>query len=261
VITPRNKEEAISPAFLAVPPGEILIASDYDGTIAPIVDDPASAFPLTGLVEHLTALVPLVRAVAIISGRSEKSLSRFLPVPGVSLMGENGAGETSPDERARLRDFELRAIVRVARWPGVEVEAKPASISVHFRGRPLIAAELERSLAELLPGSGLTMVANRLVFDVQLRRASKVRSMRSLLRELEPGAVFYAGDSRDDARVQRCLAHAGIPKLCVGLPSGEMPERIFKGADLILDGPAGLAALLGQLVRGWDRTSLTQDPA
>ncbi len=51
-------------AFLAVPPREVLFASDYDGTIAPIVDDPASAAPLPGIVERIAAVVPLVRAVA-----------------------------------------------------------------------------------------------------------------------------------------------------------------------------------------------------
>src|SRR4029077_2649242 len=60
--------------FLDVPPGDVLIVTDYDGTIAPIVADPARALPMPEVVEHLTALVPLVKAVAVLSGRSESSL-------------------------------------------------------------------------------------------------------------------------------------------------------------------------------------------
>jgi len=249
VITPGSTH--ISPAFLAVPPREVLIASDYDGTIAPIVDDPALASPFVGVVEQLKAIVPLVRAVAIISGRSERSLGRLLPVPGVILVGENGGGEVSPDERARLRDFERRAAHLAERWPGVVVEAKAASVSVHFRASPIASAELKRGLVGLVAGSSLAMVENRRVFDVQLRRAGKLRSMSRLIREFKPGAVFYAGDSRDDARVQRCLARLGVPALCAGMASEEMPARLFRGADVILDGPAGLADLLRRLIRLW----------
>ncbi|MFI5281808.1 MAG: trehalose-phosphatase [Candidatus Dormibacterales bacterium] len=251
MISPGNRE--ISPAFVAVPPAEVLIASDYDGTIAPIVDDPAAAFPWAAAVEHLRALVPMVRAVAIISGRSEQSLSRLLAVPGVILMGENGVGEITPTERARLREFEHRAMLMVARWPGVVVEAKPASVSVHFRARPLLARELERGLVKLIAGTGLAMVENRRVFDVQLKRGGKLRSMERLVREWNPGAVFYAGDGRDDARVLRCLARLGRPALAVGVASDELPASILKSANTIVQGPPELADLLGLLVRGWDR--------
>jgi len=243
--------EEVSRAFLAVPPSEILIGSDYDGTIAPIVEDPESALPLAELVGILHELVPLVRGVAVISGRGQASLRRLLPVPGLIHVGENGVGDATPEERARLHDFEQSALTLASRWPGVEVEAKPASVSIHFRSRPSVGPELERGLSTLIEGSGLSMVANRRVFDVQLRRAGKVRSMRRLMRELKPGAVFYAGDSRDDARVLRCLAGLEVPSMRVGVPSPEIPGSVFRSAAVSIDGPQGLAALLGELIRRW----------
>jgi trehalose 6-phosphate phosphatase len=241
------------PDLEALPPGEVLIVTDYDGTIAPIVADPRRAVPVPEAIEHLGALVALTRGVAVLSGRTDESLRAFLPVPGAVLIGENGIEALTPAEDARLRHLNARARAVVARWPGVVIEAKPASLSVHFRSRPEIAAELEEALAKLIAGSGLMMVANRMVFDIQSRRGSKVRTMRRLIREMRPAAVLYAGDSRDDAHVHRCLRTARIERLCIGIRSTEMPDRIFKDADLILDGPEEMVSLLGGLASHWSR--------
>lgn len=237
----------------ALPSRDVLIVTDYDGTIAPIVADPRLAHPLPEALEHLGALVALTRGVAVLSGRTDESLRDFVPVPGVVLIGENGIEALTADERHRLAELETRARSVVARWPGVAVEAKPSSFGVHFRSRPEVAGELEEALVELIAGSGLMMVANRMVFDIQSRHGSKVRTMRRLMGEMRPAAVLYAGDSRDDAHVHRCLKTAHIASLSVGIRSTEMPESIFKNADLILDGPEEMATLLGGLVRDWRR--------
>jgi len=235
------------------PSGEVLIVTDYDGTIAPIVADPRRAKPVSEVLEHLSALVTLTRGVAVLSGRTEESLHGFVPVPGVVLIGENGIEALTPGENARLREFKARATAAVARWPGVVIEEKPASLSVHFRSRPEVATELKESLTELIAGSGLMMVANRMVFDIQSRRGSKVRTICRLMREMRPAAILFAGDSRDDAHVHRCLKTAHAARLCIGIRSTEMPEGLFKNADLILDGPEEMATLLGGLVRNWTR--------
>jgi trehalose 6-phosphate phosphatase len=237
----------------ALQPGEVLIVTDYDGTISPIVADPRLAQPVPEVLESLSALVTLTRGVAVLSGRTEESLRGFLPIPGIGLIGENGIEALTPDEDARLREFKARARVAVAPWPGVVIEVKPASLSVHFRAQPEVATELEEALAGLIGGSGLMMVANRMVFDIQSRRGSKVRTMCRLMREMRPAAVLYAGDSRDDAHVHRCLRTAQTAGLCIGIRSTEMPDGLFKNADLILDGPEEMAALLAGLVRDWRR--------
>jgi trehalose 6-phosphate phosphatase len=237
--------------LLDMAPSDVLIVTDYDGTIAPIVSDPARAVPVPGSAEHLASLATLARGVAVLSGRSEESLRAFLPIPGVALIGENGIEALTGDERAHLRELRARATAAVERWPGVVVEAKPASLSVHFRSQPEVAAELEQILAKLIAGSGLMMVANRMVFDIQSRRGSKVRTMCRLMREMKPAAVLYAGDSRDDAHVHRCLTTARVARLCIEIMSDEVPAGLFKNADLVLDGPEEMASFLGRLVRRW----------
>ena len=54
---------------LAARAGEVALCLDFDGTLAPIVDDPAAARPLAGVVELLEPLASRFAAVALISGR------------------------------------------------------------------------------------------------------------------------------------------------------------------------------------------------
>src|SRR5579859_6499352 len=74
----------------AVEPAGALVATDFDGTLAPIVNEPGAARPLPGVLELLTRLTALVMAVAVISGRAEADLKRLLPVPGLRLLGDYG---------------------------------------------------------------------------------------------------------------------------------------------------------------------------
>jgi hypothetical protein len=97
------------------------------------------------------------------------------------------------------------------------------------------------------------MVANRMVFDIQSRRGSKVRTMCRLIGEMKPAAFLYAGDCRDDANVHRYLKGTRIETLCIGVKSTQMPAGLFNNADLILDGPSEMAALLVTLVRQWSQ--------
>ena len=50
-------------------PGQALIATDFDGTLAPIVADPRAARPLPGAVPALRRLARVVGTVAVITGR------------------------------------------------------------------------------------------------------------------------------------------------------------------------------------------------
>ena len=83
-------------AALAAEPARALVASDYDGTLAQIVDDPANAVPVPGAVAALTRLATRVGTVAIITGRPAAdavSLGGLGDVPGLIVLGHYGAGE------------------------------------------------------------------------------------------------------------------------------------------------------------------------
>src|SRR5690349_8626187 len=71
----------------------LLVACDYDGTLAPIVDDPAYATPLPGAAATIRALASLPQTtVAVISGRSLRDLAALSCMPSeVQLVGSHGS--------------------------------------------------------------------------------------------------------------------------------------------------------------------------
>src|SRR3954452_24359283 len=118
----------------------LLIACDYDGTLAPIVEDPTKAAPLPEAVAAIRALAALPQTtVAVISGRALRDLATRSRLPSeVHLVGSHGSEfdigfvqRLAPelvDLHTRLHG-ELKAIVIA--HPGVRLETKPASIAVH----------------------------------------------------------------------------------------------------------------------------------
>ncbi|HET7722531.1 MAG TPA: trehalose-phosphatase, partial [Acidimicrobiales bacterium] len=76
------------------------VFTDFDGTLAPIVEDPAAARPLPGVVDALAALAGRYGRVGVISGRPASFLAEHLGGRGVFLSGlyglefvEEGSGE------------------------------------------------------------------------------------------------------------------------------------------------------------------------
>src|SRR6202451_4521274 len=81
-------------AAMSADPAHALVATDYDGTLAPIVDDPAAAVPAPGAVAALAMLAGLAGTVAIITGRAAGdavSLGGLAAVPGLIVLGQYGA--------------------------------------------------------------------------------------------------------------------------------------------------------------------------
>src|SRR3954447_21907361 len=121
---------------------QLLVACDYDGTLAPIVEDPTRAVPLPEAVAALRALASLPQTtVAVISGRALRDLATLSRLPSeVHLVGSHGSefdvgfvDALAPDlQQLRTELVEtLSGLVR--RRAGVRLEAKPASVAVHFR--------------------------------------------------------------------------------------------------------------------------------
>src|SRR4051794_21582916 len=71
----------------------LLVACDYDGTIAPLVDDPMRARPNRDSVAAMRALAESTQThVAVISGRSLRDLATLSRLPEeVRLVGSHGS--------------------------------------------------------------------------------------------------------------------------------------------------------------------------
>jgi trehalose 6-phosphate phosphatase len=232
---------------------------DFDGSLAPIVDDPGAARALPAAVDALARLTPLLGRVAVVSGRPAAYLARELPVAGLDLVGLYGlegtrAGEGWIDPRARewVDAIAAAADELDARLPGVLVERKgELAVTVHWRRTPERAAECTDAATEVSAAHGLEApMRGRLAMELRPPvPVDKGTATEALVEGLH--AAAFAGDDLGDVPAFAALAHlhregrlgAGVS---IGVRSDEAPDAVLD-ADVVVDGPPGLAALVGQL--------------
>ncbi|MDT5125904.1 MAG: trehalose 6-phosphate phosphatase, partial [Mycobacterium sp.] len=108
----------------------LLVASDFDGTLAPIVNNPADARPLPGAADALIALAGQPSTtVALVSGRALSTLRELSSIPPpVHLVGSHGAefdsGFSHDIDRELLERITAELTAIAANRPGVTVEPK-----------------------------------------------------------------------------------------------------------------------------------------
>ncbi len=238
--------------------GELAVLSDFDGSLAPVVLDPDAAVALPAGLDALRRLVPVVRRVGIVSGRAIEFLAGRVGLPGVELAGQHGleferAGERRLDAAALPYVEAMGSAAAEAErlLPGIRVENKGASLTLHWRGQPSRADEVRSVASRLAERHGLALLPGRLISELRPPvRADKGTAVEVLASGCS--AALFAGDDDGDlagfAALDRltwtgALRHA----LRVGVGSPEAPGELIERADVVVDGPAGLAALLGTL--------------
>jgi len=222
---------------------EAAILLDFDGTLAPIVDDPATARPLPDAAPVLTDLCARAGVVAVISGRPERFIREVLDVPRLEVVGLYGLSGMPP-----LDDDVRAALQRIVRSePGAELEDKGVSIAVHTRRTSDPEAALERvgqPVREVAAAHGLTAFDGKYVIEVSHPGARKGGAVQQLLERLHPRAALYAGDDLQDLEAFDALARSGIEACLVAVVGSGTPERLVEVADVQVDGPLGLLELL-----------------
>jgi trehalose 6-phosphate phosphatase len=222
----------------------LLLASDYDGVLSPLADDPSAAGPEPGTGEVLARLAAADGVtVALVSGRGVADLQRTSGFTGpYRWVGSHGAEFDGPltGELAARRDrlAELLEPV-VAGAEGAWIEVKPASVAVHVRkvpDRAMAADVLERARA--LADSSLTMKPGKDVLELAVTDADKGSAVRRLATELDAAAVAYFGDDVTDEDAFRAL---GPDDLTVKVGEGPTVAR-FRVAD-----PAAVRVVLERL--------------
>lgn len=228
----------------------LLVACDYDGVLAPLVDDPAAAYPLASSIESLRALSALPQTfVALLSGRALAELTELSGMaPPVSLVGSHGAewssGNVEGLDAAREEllgelAVELDRIAR--RYDGVAVEAKPASVVLHVRRAS--RADAAAAVSELADGplqrAGLKVTHGKEIVEVAVVAADKGSALMSLRSSVDVDAVLFVGDDVTDED-----AFARLIGDDVGIKVG--PGQSL--ATLRVDDPDAVSALLADLV-------------
>lgn len=244
------------PLLARVAASHALLAFDYDGTLAPIVRDPARAEmrPATReLLEAVSSAYPCV----VISGRSQRDLASRIHETGVfDVMGNNGI-ETedhfpvpAPPVRAWISVLDRSLGGR----PGVVIEDKSFSVAVHYRHAPdrrdALAAILRAAAA--LPD--VRAVPGKCVVNLRDRGAPHKGTALARARErFRCDVALYVGDDEADEDVFGLEATDWLLTIRV------RPRRSSKAAFYVQD-QKSVDLLLARLLQ-LRRASWTSGPA
>jgi trehalose-phosphatase len=211
----------------------LLVACDYDGTLAPIVADPSKATPSPESVAAIRALSSLPQTtVGVISGRALRDLAALSRLPAeVRLVGSHGSefdvgfvDELPPERLQRRADLQgaLGAITKDQ--PGVRLESKPASVAVHTRAAPRDVAQrvidAVRSGAALWPDVEMTI--GKEVIELSVVPTDKGLAVDALRIQVSASAVVYLGDDFTD---EKAFAHLHGPDLGIKVGPGDTQAR------------------------------------
>jgi trehalose 6-phosphate phosphatase len=220
----------------------LLVACDFDGTLAPIVNDPDDA---TVLPEALAALHRLGRlprtTVAIVSGRLRRELVDRFGEDDFILVGEHGAdsGSDAPPEPESLT--KAREIVdKVHReTPGSRIEHKTMSVVFHYRQ---VEEDPEPALTELREAAAglpdLEVMEGKAVLEISVPHDDKGDVILALRERFGADAILFLGDDVTDETVFPRLGPSDL-----GVKVG--PEETAAGARVA--DPAEVGEFLARL--------------
>jgi trehalose 6-phosphate phosphatase len=261
-------------AFVAVA-SHAVIGLDMDGTLSPIVADPALAHIHPDAPATLVELAGVVRAIAIITGRPAR---QALALGGLDEVGTEIANRgrelqvfgqygnerwsshdrrvVSPRPPAGLARFlaELPRTLREAGAQSAYVEEKGLAVAVHTRRMadpaPALAL-LTPAVATLALRHGLTTEPGRNVIEVRAPGVDKGTAVRLIANEVSAEGFLFAGDDLGDVEAFAAVEEMrdqGFATLLVCSASDEQSELLGR-SDVVVHGPEGVIAFLRQLTR------------
>jgi trehalose 6-phosphate phosphatase len=251
----------------------LLVALDFDGTLAPIVENPEVA-----LIHHeapgvLIDLSAQVRAVAVHTGRPARQV---LALGGLDEVGDaigesgrelvilgqygnerwtsNARRVVSPKPPAGLASLisDLPRLLRQADAQDAWVEEKGLAVAVHTRRTPDPRAAFDRLLPVLIEAArarNLAVEPGRLVIEIRAGGMDKGVALHHLVEEYDVQAVVFVGDDLGDVPAFEAVGELrarGMPALLVC--SGSDEESTLRDlADVVVGGPDGVMDFLREL--------------
>ena len=218
-----------------------------------------------GAAPALRKLAAVTGTLAVITGRPAAlavELGGFDGITGLIVLGHYGwerwqdgtLTSPPPPPGVAAARAELPGVLAGAGAPqGTWIEDKGTALAVHTRraADPHAALEALRGpLAALAARTGLTLEPGRLVIELRPPGTDKGAALKTLVTERSPGSVTFCGDDLGDAAAfgaVRALRASGTPGLTVCSGSAETAAELAAAADLVVDGPDGIIALLDGL--------------
>jgi len=264
--------EALEP--LRADPAHSAVLLDIDGTLAPIVRHAADAHVPEATRTLLIEISRRYGLVGCVSGRRAATARQIVSIGSIAYVGNHGGEllrpgatrpELDPDMSAwseRVRAFAARSYTPELQRARVRSEDKEAIAAFHWRGAPdeAAAAALVREIAVRAEREGFVVHWGRKVLEVRPPVAlDKGLGITALLRTAAAGdsaevsGALYAGDDTTDIdafRALRALVGDGTLRqaVCVAVGSEETPPPLSEGADIVIDGQAGVRGLLEALL-------------
>jgi trehalose-phosphatase len=196
--------------------GSILLAFDFDGTIAPICYDPDTVqmYPAAAVLLAETSQMRGV-AVAISSGRDADDLASRIKLECAYLIASHGLEIRAPGG-VRVRDArplaidldpDLRAEIADR---GLRLEQKKHAVALHWRGLGLdgLGPTLER-FRTWATAADLEVIDGRCVVEARCPGAGKEEALRWLASAIGASRVIYAGDDTTDFGALRFASQRG----------------------------------------------------
>ncbi len=233
----------------------LLIACDYDGTVAPLVDDPMDARANRDSVSAMRALAELANThVTVISGRSLRDLAALSRFPEeIRLVGSHGrefdlgfASKLEPEIVERRRHL-TQAVHELGKKYGGLVEEKPTGVTFHFRG----LSEDQKTAArdELVHGpaswDSIYTRNGHEIMEMSVIETNKGWALETIRSQVGASAVLFFGDDVTDEDGFRSLAGPDI-----GVKVGDgISAAAFRVKDP--DTVAQVLALVAELRSEW----------
>jgi trehalose-phosphatase len=226
----------------------VLLLSDFDGTLTPIVDRPEQAILDQATGSLLAGLAQSARyTVGVVSGRALADLQSRVGIPGLQYAGNHGLEMAGPGtdfthrkaiaQIADLQAVHLALREKLAAFPEILIENKGLTLSVHYR---LAADEQVEAAREAFDAvlrapcllGRLTVTTGKKVWEVRpvvaWDKGAAVAMLLKRARRRRPGAsigVIYLGDDRTDEAAFRTVDEAGGIAIYVGPPPPETVAR------------------------------------
>jgi trehalose 6-phosphate phosphatase len=261
--------DALAP--LTADPGRAAVLLDIDGTLAPIVRHADDAHVPEPTRVPLIAIAKRYGLVACVSGRRATTARRIVALGSITYVGNHGTeilrgGQTEPEVNPevaawgrRVREFAEQQMRREdLHRLRVRPEDKDVIFGFHYRGAPdeEAAEAAVRDLAQRAEDAGFATHWGRKILEVRPPvELHKGLGIDRLLEHADVDVALYAGDDRTDIDAFNALRSAvSAGKLreavCVGVRSDETPPELEAAADLLVDGPLGVRAVLELLAAG-----------